>query len=132
LRIKASLLCSEGLNPSGPTPVKLSMQTFLYYNCYKNSYKKHHKVRYMNVNVQFKGIMEDILEEAERRGIAKTKTEALRLGVLELNNRYHLLERRVEELEDLQDVKELEEMRSAVRKGKARLISEKKMLAMLK
>ena len=86
----------------------------------------------MNVNVQFKGLMEEILEEAERRGIAKTKTEALRLGVLELNNRYHLLERRAEEIEDMQDAKELEEMRGAVKKGKAKLISEKKMLAMLK
>jgi len=86
----------------------------------------------MNVNVQFKGLMEEILEEAKRRGIAKTKTEALRLGVLELNNRYHLLEHRAEEIEDMQDTKELEEMRSAVKKGRAKLISEKKMLAMLK
>ena len=86
----------------------------------------------MNVNVQFKGLIEEILEEAERKGLAKTKTEALRLGVLELNNRYHLLERRVEEIEDMQDVKELEEMRTSVKKGKAKLISEKKMLTMLK
>lgn len=86
----------------------------------------------MNVNVQFKGIMEEILEEAKRKGIAKTKTEALRLGVLELNNRYRLLERRAEEIEDMEDIKELEEMKSDVRKGKAKLISEKKMLAMLK
>jgi hypothetical protein len=86
----------------------------------------------MNVNVQFKGVMEEILEEAKRKGIAKTKTEALRLGVLELNNRYHLLERRVEEIEDMQDIKELEEMKSAVKKGKAKLIREKEMMAKLK
>ena len=46
----------------------------------------------MHVTVKFRGVIEDILENAVERGIAKTKTEALRLGVLELANKYNLLE----------------------------------------
>ena len=46
----------------------------------------------MHVTVKFKGVIEDILENAVEEGIAKTKTEALRLGVLELANKYNLLE----------------------------------------
>ena len=46
----------------------------------------------MNVNVNFTGIVDDIIEDAIRQGLAKTKTEVLRLGLFELKNKYHLAE----------------------------------------
>lgn len=51
----------------------------------------------MHVTVKFTGTLEDILERAVKEGLAQTKTEALRLGIFELNNRYNLLERAEEE-----------------------------------
>ncbi len=46
----------------------------------------------MNVNIRFTGIVDDIIEDAIRQGLAKTKTEVLRLGLFELKNKYHLAE----------------------------------------
>lgn len=46
----------------------------------------------MNLNVQFAGLTEEIIEDAIRNGLAKTKTEVLRLGLFELKNKYHLAE----------------------------------------
>lgn len=44
------------------------------------------------MNVQFAGLTEAIIEDAIRNGLAKTKTEVLRLGLFELKNKYHLAE----------------------------------------
>ncbi len=44
----------------------------------------------MNVNVNFTGIVDEIIEDAIRQGLAKTKTEVLRLGLFELKNKYDL------------------------------------------
>ena len=46
----------------------------------------------MNVNVKFVGITDEIITDAIRRGLAKTRTEVLRLGLFELKNKYHLAE----------------------------------------
>lgn len=51
----------------------------------------------MHATVKFTGVLDQILSKAVDEGIAKTKTEALRLAVLELNNRYNLLERKLED-----------------------------------
>ncbi len=71
----------------------------------------------MNVNIRFEGALERILDEAIRKGYASTKTEALRLGVLELNNRYRLLER----MEDEADLREAERVMDEVRSGKQKM-----------
>ncbi|OIO22485.1 hypothetical protein AUJ65_06030 [Candidatus Micrarchaeota archaeon CG1_02_51_15] len=82
----------------------------------------------MNVNVHFHGAVEKILDEAVRKGYASTKTEALRLGVFELNNRYQLLER----TEDEEDIKCADAVMERVSNGKERLYSEAQVLAKLK
>ncbi|MBI5159590.1 hypothetical protein HY992_05720 [Candidatus Micrarchaeota archaeon] len=46
----------------------------------------------MNMNVKFTGVMEKIIAEAIKQGLVKTKTEALRLGLLTLNEKYTLME----------------------------------------
>ena len=82
----------------------------------------------MNVNVKFSGAVEDILEAAVKLGYASTKTEALRLGALELNNRYNLLTQR----EDEQDIAVADAIMERVAKGKERLYSESQVLKKLK
>lgn len=46
----------------------------------------------MNVNVNFTGLTDEIIEDAIIKGLAKTKTEVLRLGLFELKNKYGLAE----------------------------------------
>ncbi len=42
------------------------------------------------MNVHFVGIMDRIIDDAIKKGLAKTKTEVLRMGLMELKNKYHL------------------------------------------
>ncbi len=46
----------------------------------------------MNVNVKFEGVTDAIIQDAIKKGLAKTRTEVLRLGLFELKNKYHLAE----------------------------------------
>jgi len=46
----------------------------------------------MNLSLEFKGHLEEIIEKAIDKGIVKTRAEAVRLGLLELNKEYHLVE----------------------------------------
>lgn len=82
----------------------------------------------MNVNVRFSGVVEQILEEAVRQGYASTKTEALRLGAFELNNRYALLEK----MEDEADIAKADAVMENVKKGKSKLHAEKELFSKLK
>ena len=80
--------------------------------------------------VRLSGIVEDILEELVDAGYFKTKSEAIRAGVLELGKEYHILE---ELREDLAYAKDLdrrisagemglgteEELRKAIKKKKS-------------
>ena len=49
-------------------------------------------IDFMNINVNFTGITDDIMEAAIRKGLAKTKTEVLRLALFELKSQYNLLD----------------------------------------
>ncbi len=82
----------------------------------------------MNVNVRFSGIVERILDLAVKKGLASTKTDALRLGVFELNNRYKLLQ----ELEDAEDAARADAVMERVSAGKEKLYSEAQILKKLK
>ena len=81
----------------------------------------------MNVNIKFTGVVEKILDEAVRSGLTSTKTEALRLGVLELENKYKLLE----SIEDSRDIAKADLIMERVSKGKEKLYSEKEILKTL-
>lgn len=45
----------------------------------------------MRTTVEFKGMPELILEKAVELGLARSKTDALRMGVFALNEEYHLI-----------------------------------------
>ncbi len=73
------------------------------------------------MNVKLSGIAEQIVESAVRSGIAKTKTDVLMIGLLELNNKYDLLER----IENKEDLREAKRVLSEIRSGKQKLYSKK-------
>ena len=78
----------------------------------------------MHSTLKFEGLMDQILSEAVRQGLAKTKVEALRLGVVELNNKYDLIQNMREEEEDL---KYIRTARKNIARGKLKLLSEKEL-----
>ncbi len=77
----------------------------------------------MHATMKFEGIIDEILEKAVKSGLAKTKAEALRLGVLELNSKYHLI-RNTEALEDLEDLAEAKRISKLIKEGKMKLYTE--------
>ena len=81
----------------------------------------------MYATVKLEGFVDDILEEAVKKGLAKTKTEALRLGVLELNNKYGLLSSVVERLEDQEDVDYIRKARKKLASRELKLYGEKEL-----
>lgn len=77
----------------------------------------------MHMTVNFKGYLEQIVDEAIRRGIVQTKTEALRAGLLELATKYDLGSKQSEE--DREIVMEMKRMEEEIRKGKVKTYSKK-------
>ena len=80
----------------------------------------------METVVRFEGMVEQILNELVETGYFKTKTEALRAGVLELGKEYHIIE-------DLrEDLKRAEEIDRGIKSGKIKLASESEFRAIMK
>jgi hypothetical protein len=75
----------------------------------------------MNMNVQLTGIADHIAESAVKKGLAKTKTDALVLGLVELDHRYKLTEY-AEDQEDMADVRRI--LRD-IQSGKEKLLTAK-------
>lgn len=75
----------------------------------------------MNISMHFEGYPEKIIMEALRQGVVKTKAEALRLGLLELNDKYGLVSTNLEEKELQQDVAEFDRMAERIASGKTKL-----------
>ena len=78
-------------------------------------------VRLMNISMHFEGYAEKIIDEALRQGLAKTKAEALGLGLLELNDKYGLIASDLEEKELQQDIREFDRMEKRIASGKTKL-----------
>lgn len=81
----------------------------------------------MNLNLKFTGAVEKIIEEAVRKGYAATKSEAIRLGVLELNQKYKLLDP-----EDETDIARADSIMQNVVEGKEKLHDEERLMRKLK
>ncbi len=75
----------------------------------------------MNISMHFEGYAEKIIAEALRQGIAKTKAEALRLGLLELNDKYGLVASNLEQKELEQDMVEFDRMEKRIAAKKTKL-----------
>ncbi len=75
----------------------------------------------MNISMRFEGYTAKIIEEALRQGIVKTKAEALRLGLLEINDKYGLVATNLEQKELKQDIAEFDRMEKRIASGKTKL-----------
>ncbi|HLC37889.1 MAG TPA: hypothetical protein VJI71_00365 [Candidatus Norongarragalinales archaeon] len=71
----------------------------------------------MNMNVKLTGITEQIIQGAIKSGIAKTKTDAIVIGLLELENRYRLLEK----MEDKEDSRDAKRILREIKEGKQKV-----------
>lgn len=76
-----------------------------------------------NVNVRLSGIAEKILGELVKQGYAASKTEAIRLALIDYNEHHPILEA----LEDEQDLELVLAFENKVKEGKARLHGEKEL-----
>lgn len=73
----------------------------------------------MNMQIKLTGYAEQIMQGAVKYGLAKTKTDALMLGLVTLDNKYKILER----MEDEEDIREAERINEEIRTGKQKLYS---------
>lgn len=71
----------------------------------------------MNMNVRLEGIADRIAQGAIEKGLAKTKTDALVLGLVELDHRYKL----TEYMEDKEDIADARRIVAEVQAGKQKL-----------
>jgi hypothetical protein len=75
----------------------------------------------LNISMHFEGYVEKIIDEALKQGVVKTKAEALRLGLLELNQKYGLVATDMEQRELEMDLAEFDRMEKRISQGKTKL-----------
>ena len=73
----------------------------------------------MNINLKLAGVVEDIIEEMISKGYAKSKTEAIRLAVLDYKH-HHLRDYEMTE----EDMKDLEVAIKEYKSGKTTPLEE--------
>lgn len=85
------------------------------------------------ITMTFEGYIAKIIKEALRRGLVKTKAEALRLGLLELNDKYRLVPRKLSKAEEERlEARLAEKIMQRVREGKEKLHGEKELWKVLR
>ncbi len=83
----------------------------------------------MNLTIRFEGHVADIIDQLVAKGVVSTKTEALRLGVLKLEQDY-LKEETEERKFDEWAVKEVDRIDKLVKEGKMKTYTEEEFLKM--
>ncbi|HIH19931.1 TPA: hypothetical protein HA244_01545 [Candidatus Micrarchaeota archaeon] len=78
----------------------------------------------MKTTIAFEGYLDLVLQRAVDLGIARSKTDAIRLGVFELNNKYHLAEQPETNLV----IKKMQKLDDETRAGKRKTLSEEDVL----
>ncbi|HLC48043.1 MAG TPA: hypothetical protein VJI13_03120 [Candidatus Norongarragalinales archaeon] len=79
----------------------------------------------MRTTLSFEGLPELILEKAVELGLARSKTDALRMGIFSLNKEYHL----VKDIEDAMVARKLEEEEEEMKASGKKYLSEKEALS---
>ena len=86
----------------------------------------------MNISMHFDGYVEQVIDEAVKRGVAKTKAEAIRLGLLELDERFRLVRNAEEKLELESDLREVSRIEREMRSGQEKVHKAKSVEDLLK
>ncbi|HLD62322.1 MAG TPA: hypothetical protein VI875_00480 [Candidatus Norongarragalinales archaeon] len=79
----------------------------------------------MRTTLEFEGLPEVILQKAVDLGIARSKTDALRMGIFALNKEFRLVENPEAALVE----RKLEQEEKEMRKNKTKYLSEKEALS---
>jgi hypothetical protein len=82
----------------------------------------------MRTTLEFVGLPEAILQKAVDFGIARSKTEALRMGIFSLNKEFRLVKNPEVELVE----RKLEEEEKEMKKNKVKYLSERQALSKYK
>ncbi len=82
----------------------------------------------MEAVVRLDGAVADVLERLVSFGYFKTRSEAIRIGILELGKEFQVL-RNPQELEDELAARKAQQIDAQIRAGKVKLLSEKEALA---
>ncbi|MFH0986803.1 MAG: hypothetical protein V1911_02005 [Candidatus Micrarchaeota archaeon] len=77
--------------------------------------------------VRFEGAPEFIVNKLTELGVFKTKSEAIRAGILELGKEYHLLEY-MNDLEDNMAAEKMKKISCEIKSGRRKVFSEKQMI----
>lgn len=76
--------------------------------------------------VRFEGAQEVILERLTDAGVFKTRSEAIRAGILELGKEYQVFEG-IKDIEDELVARKMQKISKEVKQGKRKVLSEKQM-----
>ncbi len=79
----------------------------------------------MRTTLEFEGLPDLILQRAVDLGLARSKTDALRMGIFSLNKEYHL----VKDIEEAMVARKLGEEEEDMKKSKKKYLSEKQALS---
>ena len=80
----------------------------------------HSEALFMRTTLQFNGVPEVILEKAVNLGLARSKTEAIRMGIFALNKEYNL----VKDIEQELVKKKLKQEQLEMKKSGQKYLSE--------
>lgn len=86
------------------------------------------KVICVNLNVHLSGVMERIVSELVKQGYAASKTEAIRLSLLEFSNKHRI----IEAVEEEQLLSVAEKRWKQVESGTSNSVSEKELRKFLR
>lgn len=81
----------------------------------------------MILNMKLEGFPEEILNEIVHKGIASNKTEAIRLMIIEYNERHNITPMS-QFLEDKLAIKKMQEMQNELKEGKKKILSKQDVL----
>ena len=85
----------------------------------------------MEAVVRFDGAVADVLDRLVSFGYFKTRSEAIRIGVLELGKEFRVL-REPQALEDELVLQKMKRVEAEVKSGKTKMLGEKQALAKYK
>jgi len=79
----------------------------------------------ININLRLRGVVENTINNMIKLGIASNKTEAIRIALLNYDDK---IKNKIKELEETQLVfKRMQEMDNDLKTGKSKIISSKEM-----
>ena len=81
----------------------------------------------MNITLKLEGFPEHLIEKMIELGLASSKTEAVKLAVLDYNE-HHNIESIEQYIEDMMAVKKMQQVDKEIEEGKRKLLTKKEFL----